>query len=71
MRDDQIQALVDMLLTRKDGGWQSANKADDSIASWKKRYNEIKGAMGGWYVTILLAMVTIRSNVTNIRAYWP
>ena len=42
LRDDQIQALVDMLLTRKDGGWQSANKADDSIASWKKRYNEIK-----------------------------
>lgn len=42
MGDDQIQELVDKLLTRKDGGWQSANKGDDSVANWKKRFTEIK-----------------------------
>ena len=40
--DDQIQELVDMLLTRKDDGWQSANKADDSVTNWKKKFNEMK-----------------------------
>lgn len=42
MGDDQIQELVDMLLTRKDGGWQSANKSDDSVTNWKKRFTDIK-----------------------------
>ena len=40
--DDQIQELVDMLLTRKDDGWQSANKTDDSVTNWKKKFNEVK-----------------------------
>lgn len=40
--DDQIQELVDMLLTRKDDGWQSANKGDDSVTNWKKKFNEMK-----------------------------
>ena len=43
LRDDQIQDLVDMLLTRKDGEWQSANsKNDNSIVALKKKYEEIK-----------------------------
>lgn len=31
-----------MLLTRKDGGWQSASKTDDSVTNWKKKYTEVK-----------------------------
>jgi len=43
LRDDQIQNLVDMLLTRKDGEWQSANsKNDNSAVAWKKKYEDIK-----------------------------
>ena len=66
MRDDQIQELVDMLLTRKDGGWQSANKADDSVASWKKRYNEIKeqweDGMLTWLLLLLLGVLLLEHN---------
>lgn len=66
LRDDQIQELVDMLLTRKDGGWQSANKADDSVASWKKRYNEIKeqweDGMLTWLLLLLLGVLLLEHN---------
>jgi len=42
-----------MLLTRKDGGWQPANKSDDSAANWKKRFTEIKEQCDdGMYVII-------------------
>ena len=40
--DDQIQQLVDLLLTRKDDGWQSASKGDDSASNWKKKFTEMK-----------------------------
>jgi len=43
LRDDQIQDLVDMLLTRKDEEWQSASsKNDNSAVAWKKKYEDIK-----------------------------
>ena len=40
--DDQIQQLVDLLLTRKDDGWQSTNKGDDSASNWKKKFTDMK-----------------------------
>lgn len=57
--DDQIQELVDMLLTRKDGGWQSANKGDDSLASWKKRFSEVKEQWEDGMLLIILSSVLV------------